>query len=198
MGTGVVLDARYMAHDTGAGHPERPERIGVLLLSSVGERPDVTHVPARLATGDDVTLVHGEGHFETGGRHRAARPTMPSTPTRPSLSQSFETACLAAGGRPGVCSTRSWRAACATASRWCGRPGHHAERDRAMGFCLFNNIAIGAAHTARARHRARARHGDGLGRASRQRHATQLRSRSRRPVRVHPSLAVLSRHRRAR
>jgi acetoin utilization deacetylase AcuC-like enzyme len=148
MRTGLVLDARYMAHDTGAGHPERPERIGVL-LPSLGERPDVTHVPARLATGGDVTLVHSEGHFErVAATARRAHDAFDAD--TPVSSRSFETACLAAGGvlalldevvagrlRNGFALVRP--------------PGHHAERDRAMGFCLFNNIAIGAAHL-RARH----------------------------------------------
>jgi acetoin utilization deacetylase AcuC-like enzyme len=148
MHTGVVLDARYMAHDTGAGHPECPERIGAL-LPAFGERRDVVHVPPRSATGDDVTLVHGEGHFERVARtaHRGRDAFDADTPVS---AHSFETACLAAGGvlalldevmagrlRNGFAMVRP--------------PGHHAERERAMGFCLFNNVAIGAAHL-RARH----------------------------------------------
>jgi acetoin utilization deacetylase AcuC-like enzyme len=149
MQTGIVLDARYMAHDTGHGHPERAERIGVL-LPAMAERADVVHVAPRLATGDDVVLVHGEGHFERVARTaRHAHDAFDAD--TPVSARSFETACLAAGGllalldevmagrlRNGFAMVRP--------------PGHHAERERAMGFCLFNNVAIGAAHL-RARHR---------------------------------------------
>ena len=148
MHTGIVVDARYMAHDTGPGHPERAERIGAL-LPAMSERPDVVRVAPRLATGDDVVLVHGEGHFERVAR-TAGRAHDAFDADTPVSAKSFETACLAAGGvlalldevmagrlRNGFAMVRP--------------PGHHAERDRAMGFCLFNNIAIGAAHL-RARH----------------------------------------------
>lgn len=148
MQTGVVLDARYMAHDTGHGHPERAERIGAL-LPAIGDRPDVVHVPPRAATGDDIVLVHGEGHFERVARTaRHAHDALDAD--TPVSAQSFETACLATGGvlalldevmagrlRNGFALVRP--------------PGHHAERERAMGFCLFNNVAIGAAHL-RVRH----------------------------------------------
>ena len=149
MQTGIVLDARYMAHDTGHGHPERADRIGVL-LPVMTERADVVHVAPRMATGDDIVLVHGEGHFERVARTaRHAHDAFDAD--TPVSAQSFETACLAAGGllalldevmagrlRNGFAMVRP--------------PGHHAERDRAMGFCLFNNVAIGAAHL-RTRHR---------------------------------------------
>ena len=149
MQTGIVLDARYMAHDTGHGHPERADRIGVL-LPVMTERADVVHVAPRMATGDDIVLVHGEGHFERVARTaRHAHDAFDAD--TPVSAQSFETACLAAGGllalldevmagrlRNGFAMVRP--------------PGHHAERDRAMGFCLFNNVAIGAAHL-RTRHK---------------------------------------------
>ena len=148
MKTGIVLDQRYMNHDPGARHPERPERIGVLLDGAL-ERANVTHVEPRPASGDDITLVHGEGHFEQVARTQGL-PHFAFDADTPVSSRSFETACLAAGGvlalldavmagtvRNGFAAVRP--------------PGHHAERDRAMGFCLFNNVAIGAAHL-RARH----------------------------------------------
>lgn len=148
MRTGIVLDQRYMAHDTGAGHPERPERIGVLLPSLLDE-PDVAHVQPRLAGGEEITLVHDEGHFASVARTGNVAHSAFDADT-PVSQRSFETACLAVGGllslidevmggrlRNGFALVRP--------------PGHHAERQRAMGFCLFNNVAIGAAY-ARARY----------------------------------------------
>ena len=75
--------------------------------------------------------------------------------------------------------------------------GHHAERSRAMGFCLFNNVAV-AAQLAIAELGVRARVHPRLGRASRQRHGRDLSPPRRRAVRQHPSGGHLPRQRRAR
>jgi acetoin utilization deacetylase AcuC-like enzyme len=141
--TGFVLDQRFKEHDTGRGHPERPERVGVLLESVVAQ-PGLCKIEPRLATPEEVTLVHDAGYFS----RVAATSRLTSyafDADTPVCARSFETACLAAGGvltlldavmageiRNGFAFVRP--------------PGHHAEPDRAMGFCLFNNVAIGAAY----------------------------------------------------
>jgi acetoin utilization deacetylase AcuC-like enzyme len=143
MSTGLVLDPRYMEHDTGSGHPERPERIGVFLSTAL-EHPGVVRVAPRLATPEEIMLVHGEGHFDRVARTRALERFAFDADT-PVSAGSFEVASLATGGvlelldavmvgrlRRGFALIRP--------------PGHHAERERAMGFCLFNNVAIGAAY----------------------------------------------------
>ena len=147
--TGLVLDPRFREHDTGPGHPERPQRIDALLPLIV-DHPDIVRVEPRAAGGDEITLVHGEDHFERVAQTRALRRFAFDSDT-PVSGQSFDTACLAVGGvlalvdevmagrlRNGFAMVRP--------------PGHHAEPERAMGFCLFNNAAIGAAYL-RARHR---------------------------------------------
>ncbi len=143
METGIVVDARYMQHETGYGHPERPERIGVF-LSGVLDRPDVVRVPPRPATPEEITLVHGEGYFEGVARPRGVDRYAFDADT-PVSSASFDTACLAAGGLLSlldeVMAGRLRRG-----FAFVRPPGHHAERERAMGFCLFNNVAIGAAY----------------------------------------------------
>jgi acetoin utilization deacetylase AcuC-like enzyme len=144
--TGLVIDPRYQEHDTGHGHPERPERIAA--LSALAADATLSRVAPRLATQEELTLVHAEGHFDTVARSSGVARAAFDADT-PTSARSFETACLAAGG---VLSLIDEVMAGRLQNGFaCVRPpGHHAERNRAMGFCLFNNVAIGAAY-ARAR-----------------------------------------------
>jgi acetoin utilization deacetylase AcuC-like enzyme len=142
-GTGFVLDRRFLEHDTGSGHPERPERIGVL-FESVLAAPGLERVEPRLATPEEVTLVHEEGHFARVARTRDV-PRYAFDADTPVCSRSFDAACLAAGGLLSLLdAVMSGRLRNGFA--FVRPPGHHAERSRAMGFCLFNNVAIGAAY----------------------------------------------------
>jgi len=144
--TGFVLDERYTEHDTGYGHPERAERIDVL-LSSIAEGPGLCRLAPRMASADEVVLVHRDEHFERVERTRNFERYAFDADT-PVSAGSFEAALLAVGGllelgdqvaagrvRNGFAFVRP--------------PGHHAERDRAMGFCLFNNVAVAAAYLRR-------------------------------------------------
>lgn len=144
--TGLVLDGRYQEHDTGRGHPERPERIAV--LSGLADDDTLCRVEARLATPEEITLVHGVGHVEAVARTAGAARAAFDADT-PVSARSFEVASLAAGGVLALID--EVMAGSLQNGFACVRPpGHHAERDRAMGFCLFNSVAIGAAY-ARAR-----------------------------------------------
>jgi acetoin utilization deacetylase AcuC-like enzyme len=145
--TGVVIDPRYMDHETGAGHPERPERIAVLLPLVDAAPGDITRVPARPASGDELALVHDPAYVEevAATRHKPGFAFDADTPTCP---QSYAVASLAAGGFLALLdAVISGQVPNGFA---CVRPpGHHAERHRAMGFCLFNNVAVGAEYLRR-------------------------------------------------
>jgi acetoin utilization deacetylase AcuC-like enzyme len=135
-----------LAHDAGPGHPESPARLHAI-LEALGdakfaqleriEAPRATH--EQLARAHDSALV--DAVFANAPQDGYVR-LDPDTAMSPA---SLEAAQRAAGA---VCAAidalidgRETRAFCAVRP-----PGHHATRDTAMGFCLFNNIAIGAAH----------------------------------------------------
>ena len=145
--TGVVIDPRYLEHDTGAGHPERPERIAVLLPLIDTAAEGFTRIPARAASGDELALVHDGAYVEEVAEteHKAWFAFDADTPTSP---RSYVTATLAAGGflalLDAVMSGQTQNG-----FAFVRPPGHHAERHRAMGFCLFNNVAVGAEYLRR-------------------------------------------------
>jgi acetoin utilization deacetylase AcuC-like enzyme len=141
-GTGVALDARMLAHDPGRGHPERPDRLRVL-LDHLGDARDLAQLGTRPATEDEIALVHTPALVErtaaTAGRARVVLD--PDTATS---AGSYEAARLAAGALLTTCEAILAREV-ENGFALVRPPGHHAERERAMGFCLFNNVAIAAA-----------------------------------------------------
>jgi acetoin utilization deacetylase AcuC-like enzyme len=151
MTTTVFSHPSSAAHDTGAGHPERPDRIRAVLRALDGEAfAGLTRREAPAAEIDQVARVHPDGYVE---RLLAAVPdegTVRLDADTVMSPASGEAALRAAGALiaavDAVVSGDADNAFCAIRP-----PGHHAEPGRGMGFCLFNNIAIAAAH-ARAAH----------------------------------------------
>jgi acetoin utilization deacetylase AcuC-like enzyme len=143
MRTGVVLDRRYEEHLTGAGHPERPERIRAIrdVMASY-HRQGLVHLDPRPATDAELALVHDPTHVARVAA-TAGRPFAAFDADTPVSSQSYATAALAAGGYLRLLETML-AGDVDNGFAFVRPPGHHAEPDRAMGFCLFNNVAIGA------------------------------------------------------
>lgn len=138
----LIASPRFEAHNTPPGHPERPERADVFDAVVRDWRDRVSAVvEPRPATVEELLRVHSADHVrrisETNGR---AAMLDPDTFTSP---ESYEIARLAAGAT--VQAVEHALAAKEAAFALVRPPGHHAERDRPMGFCLFNNVAIAAA-----------------------------------------------------
>ena len=145
-GTGIVLDERMLAHDPGVGHPERPDRLRVL-HSRLADAPGLVHIGARLATEEQLALVHTTALIDQVAATAGRGPVIFDPDTRTSAG-SYEAARLAAGGLVGLCDA-VLAGEVANGMALVRPPGHHAERGRAMGFCFFNNVAIAAAHLRR-------------------------------------------------
>jgi acetoin utilization deacetylase AcuC-like enzyme len=138
-------DPLFREHDSGRGHPERPQRLDAIRrgLGEAGLEPRLTTVPCRAATHDELSRVHTRDHLRemaaTQGRTVRFDPDTQAGP------RSYEAALLAAGAAVDAVQ-RVLDGAIDRAFCLCRPPGHHAEADCAMGFCLFNNAAVAAAH----------------------------------------------------
>ncbi len=139
----VLRDDLFLLHDPGAGHPENPGRLRAI-YDALDERPmpgvvNGKPLPARRA---DLERIHTPDYVDAlesvAGRRAQLDPDTAMSP------RSYEAACLAAGAA--VQATEAVVAGSADGAFALVRPpGHHAEADRAMGFCLLNNVAIAAA-----------------------------------------------------
>ena len=132
------------AHETGA-HPENPARLAAVeaRLAEAGW-PGLERVEAPAASREQLARVHTDAHIEAIER-LSARGGGPIDLDTVASAGSWEAALHAAGGA--VTAVEALLDGGAGAA-FCGLrpPGHHAERARAMGFCLFNNVAVAAAH----------------------------------------------------
>ena len=138
----VVADARYQDHRGPDGHPERPERL-LAVEEALSEFEDVIERRApRAAEAHEIQRVHGSEHWARV-EQSASLPHTRLDPDTYTCQASFEVARLAAGGTVDLArGIAAGDASCGIAA--VRPPGHHAEADRAMGFCLFNNVAVAA------------------------------------------------------
>jgi acetoin utilization deacetylase AcuC-like enzyme len=156
----LISSDRFAEHQMPPGHPERSERAEVMEVVASRWRARGGEVTApHVATTEQLSRVHTAEYIgfiaETAGRAVALDPDTYTSP------ESHGIALLAAGSgidavemvmNPERSKDRSLQLSAVLAM--VRPPGHHAERNRAMGFCLFNNIAVAAAH-ARAKGAAR-------------------------------------------
>lgn len=147
MKTGLLLDPLYTDHDPGPGHPECPQRYTAIMkaLTASDLLPKLASIPSRAAEMPEIERCHPRHYIELARDEVAAGLDALSTGDTNVCSKSYDIATLAVGGVlnavDAVMSGKLTRAFCAVRP-----PGHHARPSQGMGFCLFNNIALGARH----------------------------------------------------
>ena len=152
MTTRLYTHTDCFGHDPGRMHPEHPARLKAVLSALEGadfktlERHD-----APMAALDRLLLAHPQSHLD---RIFSAIPTegIAALDSDTALSAGSREAALRAAGAVCAAVDAVVEGLCDNAFCAVRPPGHHAGRERAMGFCLFNNVAIGALH-ARDKHR---------------------------------------------
>ena len=142
--TGIVKDYRYLEHITGDYHPESHHRLEVIyeMLEESKTSEKLISVKPRFATREELEYVHTPEHISQV-EATAEKPRMMLDPDTQTSPKSWETAQLAAGGFLELID-RLMQKDIDNGFALVRPPGHHAEANRAMGFCLFNNVAIGA------------------------------------------------------
>ena len=142
--TGIVRDDRFLDHRTQDGHPENHRRLASIyrMLDDPDLSDRFVKINPRMAEEEELLMVHTPEHL---AKIRATRDRehVALTPDTHTSAGSYQAACLAVGGTFEAISQVA-AGQIENAFALVRPPGHHAEKSRAMGFCLFNNAALGA------------------------------------------------------
>jgi acetoin utilization deacetylase AcuC-like enzyme len=145
----IVRDPLYLKHSNGPMHPEGPQRLVTIdrMLSEFPLKEFLADIPPRDAAFEELAWIHEPDYIRRIEQTRERSFTV-LDPDTSATSDSYAAALRAAGGTMAAAQavlSGSYPAAFA----FVRPPGHHAEAGRAMGFCLFNNVAVAAAYALR-------------------------------------------------
>ncbi len=143
---GIVRDDIFIEHKTDSYHPENPKRLEQIykMLDEWSDGPELFRVPLRQAERGELERIHSSHHVDTIA-NTANMERFHLDGDTPTSSRSYEAALYAAGSSIEMVD-HLLDGKISSGFALVRPPGHHAEADRAMGFCLFNNIAVSAAH----------------------------------------------------
>lgn len=145
--TGILYHEDFLSHITQIDHPERPGRVTAIVneLKKDKYKNSLLWDTPRLAEESEIEYVHSRSYIERVKEAAKSTPQYLDSPDTMVSRGSFQAALRAAGAVmtaiDGVITGKYRRAFCPVRP-----PGHHARYSTAMGFCLFNNIAVGARH----------------------------------------------------
>ncbi len=147
MHTGFITHTACAAHEMGSWHPESPERLAAIQdhLIAVGLAPHLEYHDAPAATLDQVARAHDREYIDA---LRSRIPKHGYLPLDPDTSMNPATWDAALRSSGAVISATDAVIAGSLGNAFCAvrPPGHHARPGAAMGFCFFNNVAVGALH----------------------------------------------------
>lgn len=142
--TGIVRDTIYLKHDMGSFHPESPERLQTIyeMIDEIGPQLNLAEIPVRQAALEEIETNHDPRYVSiiaaTAGRENTFL-----DPDTSACAYSWDAAARAVGGLFNLIDAVT-EGTVRNGFALVRPPGHHAERRRAMGFCLFNNVALAA------------------------------------------------------
>ncbi|MDD5389183.1 MAG: histone deacetylase family protein [Gallionellaceae bacterium] len=156
MHTAYITHPECLRHDMGHQHPESPSRLNAIndRLHAAHLFDYLLHYEAPLAHRSQLARVHDPAYIDAIEAASPYEGMVNLDGDTAMNSHSLEAAYRAAGGAV-MAVDRVMRGAVANAFVAARPPGHHATRNRSMGFCIFNNVAVAAAHALEAHHLAR-------------------------------------------